>query len=66
MSESKSNSGGVGVLTVVGIVLVILKVAGVIDWSWWLVTMPFWIGLVIMAVIAIIIGVIMLMQRIFK
>lgn len=29
---------------IVGLIFVILKFAGVIDWSWWLVTLPFWIG----------------------
>jgi hypothetical protein len=35
---------------VVGLILVILKLAGiapVATWSWWLVTMPFWLGLAI-------------------
>lgn len=44
MSKS-SSGGGIGVLTVVGIVFVILKLVGVIDWSWWWVLAPFWIGI---------------------
>jgi hypothetical protein len=35
-----SSSGGVGCLTVVGIVFIILKLVGTIDWSWWLVLLP--------------------------
>lgn len=31
-------------LTITGILFIILKIVGVIDWPWWLVTMPFWIG----------------------
>tara|TARA_R110001606_G_scaffold204006_1_gene352044 strand:- start:1264 stop:1467 length:204 start_codon:yes stop_codon:yes gene_type:complete len=31
----------------IGIVLFILKVNDVIDWSWWLVTMPIWGGFII-------------------
>jgi hypothetical protein len=29
-----------------GLLFVILKITGVIDWSWWYVTMPFWSGAV--------------------
>jgi hypothetical protein len=29
-----------------GLLFVILKLTGVIDWSWWFVTMPFWGGAV--------------------
>ena len=28
-----------------GTAFVVLKLTGVIDWSWWLVTLPFWAGL---------------------
>ncbi len=30
---------------VLGIVFIVLKLCGVIDWSWWWVLAPFWIGL---------------------
>lgn len=36
-----------------GVVFVTLKLCGVIDWSWWMVTMPFWIGLAIILVAVI-------------
>ena len=36
-------SGGVGPLGLVGTALVVLKLCGVINWSWWLVLAPFWI-----------------------
>ena len=32
-----------------GIYFVILKLTGEIEWSWWLVTLPFW-GVVVLAV----------------
>lgn len=32
-----------GILGLLGIVFVVLKLIGVIDWSWWIVTLPFWI-----------------------
>lgn len=33
-------------LTTIGLVLIILKLTGIIDWSWWVVTMPLWGGFV--------------------
>jgi len=32
---------------VLGVLFVGLKLANIIDWSWWWVTLPFWGGLVI-------------------
>jgi len=31
-------------IVLLGTVFVVLKLAGVIGWSWWLVTMPWWGG----------------------
>ena len=33
----------IGVPGILGVAFVVLKLCHVIDWSWWLVTMPFWI-----------------------
>jgi hypothetical protein len=45
MSEkSSSRSGGIGVLGLLGVLFVGLKLTGVIGWSWWWVTAPFWGG----------------------
>jgi len=42
----------------------ILKLCHVIDWSWWWVTCPIWIGLAILLVFASIAGIIALMALI--
>jgi len=52
-----SNSGGIGVLGMLGIVFVTLKLLGKISWSWWLVTLPFWGGLALI-ILSLLIGVI--------
>lgn len=54
--KSSSSSTGLGLLEVLGVIFVTLKLCGVIDWSWWWVTSPFWVlglfwGLVLLAVI---------------
>ena len=56
---SDTNSGGIGVLGVLGVVFVVLKLTHVITWSWWYVTLPFWGGIalvLIVALIALIVG----------
>ncbi len=49
MSESSSSSSGIGVLGLLGVVFVTLKLTGIIDWSWWWVTVPFWGGFALVA-----------------
>ena len=39
---SDSNSGGTSILGLLGVLFVGLKLGGVINWSWWYVTLPFW------------------------
>lgn len=42
MGGNTTTSGGIGVFGLLGVVFVTLKLVGVIDWSWWWVTLPFW------------------------
>ena len=39
---NNTTSGGIGALGLLGIVFIVLKLQGVIDWSWWWVLVPFW------------------------
>lgn len=43
-SNSVQSSGGIGILGLLGVLFVGLKLTGVINWSWWWVTLPFWGG----------------------
>ena len=45
--STSSSSGGIGFAGLLGIVFIVLKLCGVITWSWWWVTCPLWIGLAI-------------------
>ena len=51
--QQQTTTGGVGTLGVVQIVFVILKLVGVIEWSWWLVFIPLYIsiGFVVLSLI---------------
>ncbi len=42
-----TQNGGLGVLSVLGIIFIVLKLTGVIAWSWWLVLAPIYIPLVL-------------------
>ena len=56
---TKSSGGGISLLGALGLLFVGLKLGGVINWSWWYVTLPFWGGLVLLALIfaaALVIG----------
>jgi hypothetical protein len=56
MSKGNGGSaggGGIGVLGLLGVVFVTLKLCGVIDWSWWFVTAPFWGPLAFVAAVAL-------------
>ena len=43
--KNNSSSAGVSIDVVVATVFIILKLVGVINWSWWWVLSPLWIGL---------------------
>lgn len=53
-----NTSGGISALSLLGVVFVTLKLCGVIEWSWWWVTAPFWAPVAIVIVwIVVICGV---------
>lgn len=57
MSESSSTSGGIGCLTCIGIIFLVLKIVGVqpiANWPWIWVLCPFWIPIAIILLIAVI------------
>lgn len=52
--KNSGSSGGVGVLTVLQIVFIVLKLCDVITWSWWAVLIPLWIDLAICVILIIV------------
>lgn len=49
--ENKTN--GVSVSVVLAIIFTVLKLCGVITWSWWWVLSPLWIGLLLFVVVTV-------------
>lgn len=66
-SSSSSSSGGIGILGLLGVLFVGLKLTGVIDWSWWYVTLPFWgalaVFLVAMLIMLVMAGIVAIFSR---
>jgi len=63
MAESNSSSGGSMILGLLGIAFIVLKLCGVINWSWWWVTAPFWGGIALIFVLAIMYGIYKIFSR---
>lgn len=65
MSDREVAYRSPGILGILGVAFIVLKLTGVIDWSWWWVTAPFWspiallIGIIIFVLLIIgIIGIV--------
>lgn len=43
MSKHDSSTSGISVLSLLGLIFIVLKLTGYIDWSWWWVLAPFWV-----------------------
>lgn len=61
MNEKKSAAGGcgIGVSGLLQVAFIVLKLCGVIDWSWWWVLSPTWISLGL-AILLIVVAVILM------
>lgn len=59
-------TGGVSILTVIGTIFVVLKLVGVIDWSWLWVLAPFWIPLSLALVVIALAFIVLLVVAIVK
>jgi len=62
MSDNNNNaySSGLSLSSVLGIVFIVLKLTGLINWSWVWVLSPFWIPVGIVAAFLLIFGVVAL------
>ena len=47
----KIKGRALGIVGLLGVALVVLKLTGVIDWSWLWVTLPFWLPVAIVALL---------------
>jgi hypothetical protein len=59
-AKATASSGGIGFAGLLTIVFIVLKLCGIITWSWLWVLSPLWIGAALVVAILIIIGIIAL------
>lgn len=58
MNNEKTTSGGIGFGSALLLTFIILKLVGVIDWSWWWVLSPIWIPVVLLMAVLILLFVV--------
>ena len=56
--SSSSSSSGIGFTGLLTVLFVALKLTDVIDWSWWWVLSPLWIGLALGIALLVIVWII--------
>ena len=54
-NTTSTSSGGVGFAGLLTIAFIVLKLIGVITWSWWWVLSPLWIGFALFVVVLLIV-----------
>ena len=64
--EKNQTSSGISLSTILFVVFLVLKLTGHINWSWWWVTSPLWIGLAIFLAFFLVYGLILLVARRIK
>jgi hypothetical protein len=60
-----NSSGGVGILGLLLVAFIILKITKLIDWSWWLVFLPAWIGIGF-GILALVLAFAVIIRRVIK
>ena len=50
MRDNNPGLGGVGIFNLLGAMFIVLRLTGVISWSWWMVLLPFWLPMVLVVV----------------
>jgi hypothetical protein len=63
MANTSNSSNGLGLGTILFLIFLVLKLTNYIDWSWWWVTAPLWIPLLIILGVLAVIGIVFLVNR---
>ena len=53
--NDKQTSSGIGFTGLLTIVFIILKLCGIITWSWWWVLSPLWISTILWVIVVVIV-----------
>ena len=66
MNNEKTTSGGIGFGSLLLLTFIILKLVGVIDWSWWWVLSPIWIPVALLLAVSILLFVVYRIIKYFR
>ena len=66
MNNEKTISGGIGFGSALLLTFIILKLVGVIDWSWWWVLSPIWIPVALLLAVSILLFVVYRIIKYFR
>jgi hypothetical protein len=53
--SNNNSSNGFGLGTILFLIFLVLKLTNYIDWSWWWVTSPLWIGAILLVTVIVLI-----------
>lgn len=63
MNNNSGSTGGITFAGMLTILFIALKLTHVIDWSWWWVLAPVWVGFAILAVVWLVVFVVALIKE---
>ena len=59
--KNSAGAGGIGVTGLLQVAFIVLKLCGVITWSWWWVLAPTWITVALVVALLLIVGILNLL-----
>lgn len=62
-TTTTAGSGGIGFAGLLSIVFIVLKLCGVISWSWLWVLSPIWISWILFLIVLVIVVIVVLMTK---
>lgn len=63
MSNKSNSSNGLGLGTVLFIIFMVLKLTNNIDWSWWWVTAPLWVPILVTVGLLVVTGIMFIVDK---
>lgn len=54
MSNTSNSSNSLGLGTILFLIFLVLKLTNYINWSWWWVTAPLWVPIIILGIVGLI------------
>lgn len=61
--SKKSTKTGMGLLLTLGVIFVVLKLRGLITWSWWWVLAPFWGQIAVIVFLILVVLIVAFIQQ---